>query len=216
MAFSQADSFNIGPFEVRQNPSARELAEKLNRLREAVEQVQLQPGPGYALNRTRGGTTLQILSRPGGGGGSQAEDCPFDVSLQADGANYKIKVRPGTLNGLYATNYADSLSFASTTLSVATSGTTNVCVDVTTDGKQVTAFTLATVATMSAMSPTTPLAPTSFKWPVAHVKSGTVYKTIGCGSLQAVVKENVRVAKAPATPDDNAYDIYYYWVLESL
>jgi hypothetical protein len=76
-----------------------------------------------------------------------------------------------------------------------------------------TAFSMATVATMSAMSPTTPLAPTSFKWPVAHIKEGVVYKTIGCGSLQAAVKENVRVAKTPATPDDHAYDIYYFWAL---
>lgn len=213
MSFSQPDSFQIGSFEVRKNPSPQELAEKLNRLREAVEQLRIQPGPGYLVNRSRGGTTLQITSRPTV---SQTETCPFDVSLQADGANYKIKVEPGTLNGLYATNYADSLSFASTSLSVATGGTTNVCAEVTTDGKQVTAFTLATVATTSAMSPTTPLAPTSFKWPVAHVKEGVVYKTIGCGSLQAVVKENVRVAKTPATPDDNAYDIFYYWVLEAL
>jgi hypothetical protein len=211
MAFDQPDSFQIGPFEVRQNPSPRELAEKLNKLREAVEQVRIQPGPGYTVNRTRGGTTIQILSRPGGSGA--AETCPFDVSLQVSGSNYKIKVEPGTLNGLYATNYADCLSFASTTLSVATSGTTNVVVDVTTDGKQVTAFSMATLATMSAMSPTTPLAPTSFKWPVAHIKQGVVYKTIGCGSLQATLKENVRVAKAPSTPADNAYDIYYYWVI---
>jgi hypothetical protein len=125
-------------------------------------------------------------------------------------------VEPGTVNGLYATNYADCLSFASTSLSVAKSGTTNVVVDVTTDGKQVTAFSMATLATMSAMIPTTPLAPTSFKWPVAHIKEGVVYKTIGCGSLQATVKENVRVAKAPATQGDNAYEIYYYWLLEAL
>jgi hypothetical protein len=213
MAFDQPDSFQIGPFEVRPNPSPRELAEKLNKLREAVEQVRIQPGPGYTINRTRGGTTIQLLSRSGS---AVRETCPFDVSLQNSGSNYKIKVEPGTLNGLYATNYADCLSFASTSLSVATSGTTNVVVDVTTDGKQVTAFSMATVASMSAMSPTTPLAPTSFKWPVAHIKQGVVYKTIGCGSLQAAVKENVRVAKTPATPDDNAYDIYYYWMLESL
>jgi len=213
MAFTQPDSFQIGPFEVRRNPSAHELAEKLNRLREAVEQTRIQPGVGYLVNRTRGGTTLQILPQTGS---SATETCPFDVLLQADGSNYKIKVEPGTLNGLYATNYADSLSFASTSLSVAASGTTNVCVNVTTDGKQVTAFTLATEATMSAMSPTTPLAPTTFKWPVAHIKEGKVYKTIGCGSLQAAVKENVRVAKTPTTPDDNAYDIYYYWMLESV
>jgi hypothetical protein len=213
MAYDQPDSFQIGPFEVRQNPSPRELAEKLNKLREAVEQVRIQPGPGYTINRTRGGTTIQLLSRSGS---AVRETCPFDVSLQTSGSNYKIKVEPGTLNGLYATNYADCLSFASTSLSVATSGTTNVVVDVTTDGKQVTAFSMATLATMSAMSPTTPLAPTSFKWPVAHIKQGVVYKTIGCGSLQALVKENVRVAKTPSTPDDNAYDIYYYWVMETV
>jgi hypothetical protein len=213
MAFDQPDSFQIGPFEVRQNPSPRELAEKLNKLREAVEQVRLQPGPGYTINRTRGGTTIQLLSRSGS---AVRETCPFDVSLQASGSNYKIKVEPGTLNGLYATNYADCLSFASTSLSVATSGTTNVVVDVTTDGKQVTAFSMATEATMSAMSPTTPLAPTSFKWPVAHIKQGVVYRTMSCGSLQAVVRENVRVAKTPSTPDDNAYDIFYYWVLEAV
>jgi hypothetical protein len=213
MAFDQPDSFQIGPFEVRQNPSPTELAEKLNKLREAVEQVRLQPGPGYTISRSRGGTTIQILPRPGS---MATETCPFDVTLQTSGSNYKIKVQPGTLNGLYATNYDSCLSFDSTALSVATSGTTNVVLDVTTDGKQVTAFSMATVATMSAMSPTTPLAPTSFKWPVAHIKQGVVYKTIGCGSLQAAVRENVRVAKTPATPDDNAYNIYYYWVLSGV
>lgn len=188
-------------------------AERLNKMVAAIRSLEIQPGTNVRVSRTPGGTTLKA-SIPKQRGGSAAQSCPFDVSLQADGANYKIKVEPGTLNGLYAINYADSLSFASTTLSVATAGTTNVCVDVTTDGKQVTAFSLATVATVSAMSPTTPLAPTSFKWPVAHIKNGTVYKTIACGSLQAAVKENVRVAKTPTTSDDNAYDIYYYWIMQ--
>ncbi|NBQ64098.1 MAG: hypothetical protein EBS49_00940 [Verrucomicrobia bacterium] len=214
MASDQSDSFQIGAFQVRENPSNLTLADKLNRIREAIDQVRLQPGPGYTLSRTRGGTTIQILSRQGSS--ALSESCPFDVSVEASGSSYKIKVLPGTLNGLMAVNYADCLSYESTTLSVATSGSTNVVLDVTTDGKQVTSFTLATQATVTAMSPTTPLAPTGFKWPVAHVKNGVVYKTIGCGSLQASVKENVRVAKAPATPDDNAYDIYYYWTLSSL
>lgn len=213
MAFDQPDSFQIGTFEVRRNPSPQELAEKLNRLREAVDQIRIQPGPGYLINRTRGGTTLQILSRPGGSSGGGGDVCPFDVSLQADGANYKIKVEPGTLNGLYATNYADSLSFATTTLSVATSGTTNVCVDVTTDGQAVTAYTLITQASMTASSPSTPLAPTNFKWPVAHIISGTVYKTIACGGLSAEIRETTRVGKIPASPGDNAFDIYYNWIV---
>jgi len=214
MAFTQPDSFQIGPFEVRKNPSPQELAEKLNRLREAVDQLRLQPGPGYLVNRTRGGTTLQILSRPAVP--TASETCPFDASLQADGANYKITVQPGTLNGLYATNYADSLSFDSTTLTVGATATSNVVLSVTTDGKQVTAHTIEMQANVTAMSPTTPLAPTSFKWPIAHIISGTVYKTIGCGSLVATVKENVRVTKSPTTAEDNAFDIYYYWTLSAV
>jgi hypothetical protein len=30
-----------------------------------------------------------------------------------------------------------------------------------------------------------------------------------------VIRESVRVVKTPATPQDNAYDIYYYWDVSS-
>ena len=193
-------------------------AERLNKMVAAIRSLEVQPGTNVQVNRTTGGTTLKAsFPRPrrGGGTGTTAA-CPFDVSTQLDGPNYKVKVRAGTLNGLYATNYADCLLFASTTLTVGATATSNVVLSVTTDGKQVTSHTIEMQASVTAMSPTTPLAPTSFKWPIAHIINGTVYKTIGCGSLQAVVKENVRIAKSPTTPDDNAYDIYYYWVLEAL
>lgn len=188
-------------------------AERLNKMVAAIRSLEIQPGGSMRVSRTTGGTTLSAprLSRR-----VLSNRCPFDVSTQLDGSSYKVKVRPGTLNGFYASNYADSLSFDSTALTVGATAVSNVVLNVTTDGKQVTAFTIEMQAVLTAMSPTTPLAPTSFKWPVAHIREGAVYKTIGCGSLQATVKENVRVAKAPSTPDDNAYDIYYSWVLEAL
>ena len=189
-------------------------AERLNKMVAAIRSLEIQPGTNVRVSRTPGGTTLKATIPKQRGGTAAA--CPFDVTLQLDGGNYKVAVRPGTLNGLYATNYADSLSFDATTLTVGSTATSNVVLNVTTDGKQVTAYTIEMEATLTAMSPTTPLAPTSFKWPVAHIKNGAVYKTIACGSLQAAVKENVRVAKTPATPDDNAYDIFYYWMLESV
>lgn len=188
-------------------------AERLNKMVAAIRSLEIQPGTNVRVSRTPGGTTLKATIPKQRG---RTAACPFDVTLQLDGGNYKVAVRPGTLNGLYATNYADSLSFDATTLTVGSTATSNVVLNVTTDGKQVTAYTIEMEATLTAMSPTTPLAPTSFKWPVAHIKNGAVYKTIACGSLQAAVKENVRVAKTPATPDDNAYDIYYYWMLESV
>ena len=184
----------------------------INNIIDSVRECQLQSVVGGFFRRGPGGTTITIQPQRQQG----AERCPFDVSTSLSASQLLIKVDVGTINGIYATNFADCLSFESTQISTTPTGSTNVVVDVTTDGKQVTAFTLATAATMSAMSPTTPLAPTTFKWPVAHIKDGKVYKTIGCGSLQAVVKENVRVVKTPATPDDNAYDIYYYWIMESV
>ena len=187
----------------------------INNIIDSIRECQLNSGVGYSFNRGAGGTTLTIKAQPRGAAAT-AEICPFDVSTSLSASQLLIKVDVGTVNGIYATNYADCLSFESTQISTTPSGSTNVVVDVTTDGKQVTAFVLAKEDSLSAMQPTTPLAPTSFKWPIAHIKAGVVYKTIGCGSLQAVVKENVRVAKTPATPDDNAYDIYYYWVLEAL
>lgn len=187
-------------------------AERLNKMVAAIRSLEIQPGGNVRVSRTTGGTTLKAPASRRGSSASGAV-CPFDVSVQADGANYKVKVRPGTLNGLYATNYADCLSFDSTTLTVGSTATSNVVLSVTTDGKQVTAHTIEMQASVSAMSPTTPLAPTTFKWPIAHIINGTVYKTIGCGSLVATVRENVRVTKSPTTAEDNAFDIYYYWTL---
>jgi hypothetical protein len=213
MAFDQPDSFQIGPFEVRPNPSPRELAEKLNKLREAVEQVRIQPGPGYTINRTRGGTTIQLLSRSGS---AVRETCPFDVTIaSADSSNYAVMVSPGTLNGIYASNYIDCMIFGTTTLSVGKDDAAHVILDITTDGKGVTAFSIDTAFSVSAVSPTTPLAPTSFSWPLAYIDEGKIYRTIGCHSLSAVIRESVRVVKTPATPQDNAYDIYYYWDVSS-
>lgn len=187
-------------------------ADLLNNIIDSIRECQLQSGAGYSFSRSGGGTTLSI-SIPKAG--QPVAQCPFDVSGSISGGNLLLTVRAGTLNGLYATNFVDCLSVETTNLSTSTAGSTNVILDVTTDGKQVTAYTINTENSVTPASPTTPLAPTSFKWPIAHIKDGVIYKTIACGSLSAVVRENTRIAKAPTTPDDNAFDIYYYWKVES-
>lgn len=93
MASTEADSFQIGAFTVAKNASARELADKLNRLREAVDQCRLQPGVGYTLNRGPGGTTLSIHA--GGGGGAVLPDpYPFRVELRSDSSGLYFYVEP--------------------------------------------------------------------------------------------------------------------------
>jgi hypothetical protein len=189
-------------------------ADMINNIIDSIRECQLQSVVGGVFRRGTGGTTITVKAgRPQEG---EQVVCPFDVSTSLSASQLLIKVDVGTLNGIYATNYADCLSFESTQISTTPTGSTSVVVDVTTDGQQVTAFELAKEDSISAMSPTTPLAPTNFKWPIAHIIDGVVYKTIGCGSLQASVKENVRVAKTPETPADNAYDIYYYWELQAV
>lgn len=97
MAFTQPDSFNIGPFEVRKNPSPAELAEKLNRLREAVDQIRIQPGPGYLVNRGRGGTTLQILPKTAV---QSVASHPFQVVSSVVSSTQRFFVEPlSYLNG---------------------------------------------------------------------------------------------------------------------
>ena len=188
-------------------------ADMMNNIIDSIRECQLQSVVGGSFRRTVGGTSITVNTGRQVGG---QDVCPFEVSTSLSASQLLIKVDVGTLNGIYATNYADCLSFESTQISTTPTGSTSVVVDVTTDGQQVTAFELAKEDSLSAMSPTTPLAPTNFKWPIAHIKDGVVYKTIGCGSLQASVKENVRVPKTPETPADNAYDIYYYWELQAV
>lgn len=80
MPNEKPDSFQCGPFEVARNPDVRAFVEKLNRLREAVDQCRLQDGVGYTVSRSSGGTTLSI--KTGGGGSAVLEEHPFTLKTR--------------------------------------------------------------------------------------------------------------------------------------
>lgn len=103
MASIEADSFQIGAFAVSKNASARELADKLNRLREAVEQCRLQPGVGYTLNRGPRGTTLAIQAA--GGGAAVPDPHPWQVSVETRENRRHFRVLAGSfIDGVTVTN----------------------------------------------------------------------------------------------------------------
>lgn len=87
------DSFNVGPFQVSSRPSASEFADKLNRLREAVESVKLNNGVGYFVTRTRGGTTIQI--DPKGPLAPEETIYPFKTIYKNIDGKYEFYVYPG-------------------------------------------------------------------------------------------------------------------------
>ena len=92
MANEKPDSFQCGPFEVSRNPDVRQFVEKLNRLREAVDACRIQPGVGYTVNRSSGGTVLSIHA----GNKSALRDNrhPWKVSLGVDDSGLFFTVEP--------------------------------------------------------------------------------------------------------------------------
>lgn len=96
MAGEKPDSFQCGAFEVSRNPNVLQFVEKLNRLREAIDQCRLQPGVGYTLNRSSGGTTLSI--KTSSGVAEPAVKRPFALSVRKKDKKYEFYVTTGSLN----------------------------------------------------------------------------------------------------------------------
>jgi hypothetical protein len=91
MPNEKPDSFQCGPFEVARNPDVRGFVDKLNRLREAVDQCRIQPGVGYTVNRSTNGTVLSI--KPGGAGAvPPEEDYPYKVTITKKENRFFFKI----------------------------------------------------------------------------------------------------------------------------
>jgi len=111
MASDKSDSFQCGPFEVASNPSVTQFADKLNRLREALDQCRIQPGVGYTLTRSSGGTSLTIKT---GSGSTAAEDLyPFKIKIRKKDTKYQFFVIQGTIasNEKIVTNQEEWVDF---------------------------------------------------------------------------------------------------------
>jgi hypothetical protein len=92
MASDRPDSFQCGSFEVAQNPNVTQFVEKLNRLREAVDQCRIQPGVGYTLTRSGGGTSLTIKT---GSGALGADLYPFKIKIRQKDKKYQFYISSG-------------------------------------------------------------------------------------------------------------------------
>jgi hypothetical protein len=89
------DSFNCGPFVTARNPDVGLFVDKLNRLREAVDACRIQPGVGYTLERSSGGTSLTIKT---GSGSSAPEDLyPFKIKTRQKDKKYQFFVIQGSV-----------------------------------------------------------------------------------------------------------------------
>lgn len=97
MPSEKPDSFNCGPFEIARNPNVSQFVEKLNRLREAVDQCRIQDGVGYTINRSSGGTTLTIRQS---GGSTEQKEHPFKLKVRSKKKDeYEFWVTLGQIDG---------------------------------------------------------------------------------------------------------------------
>lgn len=97
MASDKPDSFQCGAFEVSRNPDVKQFAEKLNRIREAVDQCRIQPGVGYTINRSINGTVLSI--KTGNSSGSVIEEYPFKIQVRKKDNRYQFYSTRGIVGG---------------------------------------------------------------------------------------------------------------------
>ncbi|NDD54360.1 hypothetical protein EBZ39_10870 [bacterium] len=106
MPSDSADSFGVGAFEVARNPDVRQLVDKLNRLREAVDTCRLQPGVGYTVNRSTNGTVLSIDAM-GGSSFPPTGSFPFQIKIRTKDGQKQFWVRYGT----YLTSHEDDSGY---------------------------------------------------------------------------------------------------------
>lgn len=152
---------------------------------------------------------LPFRELPIGGGGSSQE--PFDINIiGSDTTNLQIKINPGTVNGIFPTNWTSTL-----TASVA--GTIFCYVKVTTNG---TSVTNAVITLDSSYNPSqTPVVdslPTNFQYCFGIIVDGSTYRTMGGGSI--IAWGNTQYIKGKTTtlrPGELPYDAYNVWVVKA-
>ena len=188
-------------FNAYKSNAGKVSEQNFNRLVDLVQSTTLGNGAYYALKRTPAGTILDF--KRGGGGGNL---CPLTPAVSVTGANYSIRMSPGSVNNLMPSNMFSSF--------IVGTGTSPVYVKavVASDGTKVTSSAFAVNTTPPvAQSPTASALPTSVEVLVAIVNSGIAYRTIGCGSVSLQGVEDYRLDKATAVAGSLAYTPYYAW-----
>jgi hypothetical protein len=78
------------------------LAEHIQRLNAAIRQSRLQPGVGYLVKESSGGTSLVINAGTSASGGGSAPVCEyFEVTNASDETGLKVKVAQNLIAGRY-------------------------------------------------------------------------------------------------------------------
>jgi hypothetical protein len=115
-------------------------AQRLNAMLDEIRRAKPLPGKGVSVRQESHGVRIDALGKGGGGGGAAQKRQPWDIYVAAkQEGTYTLRVQPGTLARVLASNYNDTFSANNTALyygiaRVTTDGTyiTGVSLDITT------------------------------------------------------------------------------------
>lgn len=172
-------------------------------------EVTLQPGVGYTLKNSPGGSSLYIAP---GAGSQKAQRQPLDIMLEGDPSNpsgYLASIVPGTINGILPSNITDGGNLAKFAISDAF---TYFTLHLVSNGKVLTAASIQTSTT----APDPPAysvnaAPETYDYLFGVTYKGAAQRIIGAGSPNIILTNVLSVEKQNLIPGLPAYDKYYLW-----
>ena len=172
-------------------------------------EVTLQPGVGYTLKNSPGGSSLYIAP---GTGSQKTQRQPLDIILEGDPDNptgYLASIVPGTINGILPSNITDGGNLAKFAIS---DDFTYFTLHLVSNGKVLTAASIQTSTT----APDPPAysvnaAPATYDYLFGVTYKGAVQRIIGLGSPTLTPTIVQIVPKSSATPGMRSFDNYYLW-----
>ncbi len=199
----------IAPFQSGRPLLSEVTADKLNRILAEIKRNKPVVAAPLSARVTGDGTHISIL-QTGGGTSTPAIRQPWDLLPQRDTSSteenrpYKVRVRPGTLNGILPSNWNQEFTCAATGLHYAKAV-------ITTDGEAISGVSLAIDTTAPVLQlPQKFAVQTQITYLFGLFAEGSVYRVIGEGHIVLPTRTWLVTNASPAArPGESPYSIYY-------
>jgi hypothetical protein len=198
----------ISPFQSGRPLLSEITADKLNRILAELKRNRPVVSAPLTARITGDGTYISIKSSSPSGAAREIQ--PWDLiafpdpESESENPPYKIRVQPGTLNGILAVNWDEEFTAQSTGLYYAKAV-------ITTDGEAITSVNID-------IDTQPPIGQDPQEFAIAETvefvfglfAGGAAYRTIGPGSITLLPRQWFVVQSDPAAaPGELPYDIYY-------
>ena len=202
----------IPPFQSGRPLLSEITADKLNRILAEIKRNRLVVAAPLSARVTGDGTHVSIKRATGGGSSAPATRQSWDLiaypdpDAEPENANppYKIRVQPGTLNGILPSNWDTEFNAANTGLHYAKAV-------ITTDGESITGVTIAIdTSEPSEQEPVEFGIASTIEYLFGLFAEGAVYRVINPGNITLAPRVWLTTSADPAAaPGESPYDIYY-------